>query len=33
VGKNVPTSSSETVEVLLKEVDGKDLVVLKELKE
>lgn len=33
VGKNVPTSSSETVEVLLKEVDGKDSVVLKELKE
>jgi pyrimidine operon attenuation protein/uracil phosphoribosyltransferase len=33
VGKNVPTSSSETVDVLLKEVDGKDSVVLKELKE
>jgi pyrimidine operon attenuation protein/uracil phosphoribosyltransferase len=31
VGKNVPTSNTETVEVLLKEADGKDSVVLKEL--
>jgi pyrimidine operon attenuation protein/uracil phosphoribosyltransferase len=32
VGKNVPTSDSETVEVLLVEVDGKDAVVLKEVR-
>ncbi len=33
VGKNVPTSNSETVDVMLKEVDGKDAVILKELQE
>lgn len=30
VGKNVPTSKKEIIEVLLSEVDGKDKVVLKE---
>jgi len=33
VGKNVPTSNEETVDVLLKEVDGRDAVILKELRE
>jgi pyrimidine operon attenuation protein/uracil phosphoribosyltransferase len=31
VGKNVPTSANETVEVLLKEVDGEEQVVLEEI--
>lgn len=30
VGKNVPTSNEEIVEVMLKEVDGRDAVILKE---
>lgn len=33
VGKNVPTSPNETVEVLLTEIDGEELVVLEEIVE
>jgi pyrimidine operon attenuation protein/uracil phosphoribosyltransferase len=31
VGKNVPTSRSETVDVYLREVDGKDVVLIREI--
>jgi pyrimidine operon attenuation protein/uracil phosphoribosyltransferase len=30
VGKNVPTSDSESVKVNLKEIDGKDMVIILE---
>ncbi|HDY75108.1 MAG TPA: bifunctional pyr operon transcriptional regulator/uracil phosphoribosyltransferase, partial [Candidatus Marinimicrobia bacterium] len=33
VGKNIPTSDGEHVMVLLKEIDGKDAVVLMSYKE
>ncbi|MNL85498.1 Bifunctional protein PyrR [compost metagenome] len=32
VGKNVPTSKSESIEVLLTEIDAKDLVVIDQLR-
>jgi pyrimidine operon attenuation protein/uracil phosphoribosyltransferase len=32
VGKNVPTSDDELVEVKIKEVDGEDRVILREVK-